>query len=106
MASNAVKIGFAYSRAIDLLRREPRLEALLRRAVAPWSRAVVPAVRAPEARELPVDENGDVRFFRTGTEIVRGYEPRNRRIEEARFLRSQITVCMLLYRHPCLPRPF
>jgi hypothetical protein len=67
----AVEVDLAEGCAIDLLRRELQLETLLRPAVLPRALAVVPAVHAPRADELLVDELRDVGFFGTGAKIVR-----------------------------------
>src|SRR5690606_2012790 len=80
--------------AVDLLRRQARLEPLLGCAVLPRPRAVVAAVSAPRAEQLTIDEAGDSGIAGARAELVGGYQPLYGGIEKANFRRCQITVCV------------
>ena len=95
----AINIGFADCRTIDFLRRQPRLKALLRRALQPWPHAVVAAVRSPGTDELLVDEISDARLLRPRSQFIRGYQPGNRRIQESDFRLYQVAIRMCWRRH-------
>src|SRR5207302_8563852 len=92
----AAGIDLGDRRAIDLLRRERRLIALLRRALGVRALAVHLRHHAVAAEELLVDEIGDARFLRAGTELVRGNEPRDGSIEERNFGRREEHVFLAL----------
>src|SRR5207344_2927637 len=66
----------------DLLRRERRLVALLRRAFGVRPLAVHLRHRSPAAEELLVDEVGDAGLLRSGAELVGRDEARDRGVDE------------------------
>ena len=88
----AVLVALADAGAINLLRREPRLESLLRRAVEPGAGAVIAAVRAPDAAQLAVDVIRDVGVPGAGSEFIGRDQPLDGRVEKADFRLRQIAV--------------
>src|SRR5258706_9919137 len=92
MSGKTIGVDLAYRDAVNLLRRKPRLETLLGRAVEPRPRAVLAPVHAPCAGELTIDVESHIGFFGPRSEVIGGYQPRNRGVYEADFRFSQIAV--------------
>ena len=68
----AVLIDLADCDAIDFLRRETRLVALLRRALQPRAAAIHAAVDAPAAGQLPVDVHHHARIASPWAQFIGG----------------------------------
>src|SRR5580704_6069218 len=68
----AVLVDLANRDAIDLLRREARVAALLRRALQPWAAAILTPVDAPGAGQLAVDIDHHARIANPRTQLIGG----------------------------------
>ena len=70
----AVLVDLANRDAIDFLRREARLIALLRGALHPRAATIHTAVRAPGAGQLAVDVDDHAGITRPGAQLIAGYQ--------------------------------